>query len=182
MNTNRGYSLTELITVIAIIGILATVILASLQTAREKGRAAKAESELLNVRDAIAAMLVDTRKYPNGCPSIPEDSEVNLDSPVAGLVSQPPLGPISATCEWTARDRYLWNGPYMAVPSSDPWGHPYEFDPDYFEGMDCPTSPNHDVSRNFTGPNFPAVVSDGPTEDPAGILIYDCDDVFIRLY
>ncbi len=187
-NLKNGYSLTELITVIAIIGILATVIVGSLSGAREKGKIAHAQEELLNIRGAIGALLVDTKKYPNGCTSIPADYEVELDNPQAGIATTPSVGVVGTDCEWTARDVYLWNGPYLNVPK-DPWGNPYIFDPDYFQGMDCPDSPYYFPSHDhglflttFPGVMIPALVSNGPNGAmETGFNTYDCDDIFIPL-
>jgi prepilin peptidase dependent protein D len=46
----KGFTLIELLVVIAIIGILASIILASLATARSKGSDASVEEELANIR------------------------------------------------------------------------------------------------------------------------------------
>ncbi len=49
-NTSRGFTLIELLVVIAIIGILSAVVLASLNTARNRGADAAVKSNLANAR------------------------------------------------------------------------------------------------------------------------------------
>ena len=50
MKNNKGFTLIELLVVIAIIGVLSTVVLASLTTARTRGRDASVQSQLSNMR------------------------------------------------------------------------------------------------------------------------------------
>ncbi|OGG59449.1 hypothetical protein A3C86_00640 [Candidatus Kaiserbacteria bacterium RIFCSPHIGHO2_02_FULL_49_16] len=53
----RGFTLIELLVVIAIIGVLSSVVLASLSTARIKGRTAAAQSNMKAVQTAASMCL-----------------------------------------------------------------------------------------------------------------------------
>jgi len=64
MKTNKkGFTLIELLVVIAIIGILASVVLASLSTARGKGNDAKVKGQLASVRNAAEIYYSNNNKY-----------------------------------------------------------------------------------------------------------------------
>lgn len=63
-NSNRGFTLIELLVVIAIIGILSAVVLASLQTARQKARDATRISDMKNVQLALELYFDSGQNYP----------------------------------------------------------------------------------------------------------------------
>lgn len=61
---NKGFTLIELLVVIAIIGILSSVVLASLNSARVKGRDAKRVSDLSQLKLALELYFDSNREYP----------------------------------------------------------------------------------------------------------------------
>ena len=72
LQTQRGFTLIELLVVIAIIGTLASVILANLNSAREKANDAARRAALEEVQKALALYYLDNGIYPalgsnNGC-------------------------------------------------------------------------------------------------------------------
>jgi len=171
VNNGAGFTLIELLIVISIIGILASIVLNSLNTARENAKIAKATSELRNVRSAIAMLENDTGKWPNGCPpNIISNPEVELDNAQAGIKVQPAVQDNGDGCEWVAEDIVNWDGPYMETPI-DPWGTSYWFDPDYTPYDNCVTIPDE--------AQVIVLVSFGPNK--VGVNAYDCDDVFVKI-
>ncbi len=61
---NKGFTLIELLVVIAIIGILSSVVLASLNTARQKGRDARRISDIKQIQLALELNYDSTQSYP----------------------------------------------------------------------------------------------------------------------
>ncbi len=63
MKKNKGFTLIELLVVIAIIGILSSVVLVSLNVAREKGKDAKVKAQLSNARQSGQLYLDSNASY-----------------------------------------------------------------------------------------------------------------------
>ena len=64
MNKRRGFTLIELLVVIAIIGLLSSIVLASLNTARVKGRDTKRVSEMRSIQTAVELYYSTNGHYP----------------------------------------------------------------------------------------------------------------------
>lgn len=73
MKSSKGFTLIELLVVIAIIGILSSVVLASLNSARVKGRDAKRVSDLSQVKLALELYFDSNRQYPTATSSLVPD-------------------------------------------------------------------------------------------------------------
>lgn len=165
---NRGFTVLELLVVLAIIGVLATVVIISSEDGREKGKIAAARSQLVNVRTGIYLLYSDTKKIPGGCPLGDRNNiETNLDDPRAGLHTAPPLYAGGGDCRWLQADIDRWNGPYITTPI-DPWGRPYQYDPDYVQYRNCPDIPEEPITQ--------AILSLGRDG-----ITYSCDDVIVPM-
>jgi prepilin-type N-terminal cleavage/methylation domain-containing protein len=81
-HTKTGFTLIELMVVIAIIGILSTIVTASLTTAKQKSRDAKRIADVKNIQLALEQYYNDNLNYPvniytslapNYLPNVPYD-------------------------------------------------------------------------------------------------------------
>ncbi|HEY4517664.1 MAG TPA: type II secretion system protein [Candidatus Paceibacterota bacterium] len=118
INTKRGFTLIELLVVIAIIGILSSVVLVSLNTARNKGADAATKSQLAQVRSQ-AELFYDGNgnSYTGVCSNANVSSQLNgakNSSGATALVqaSAPAALPAGAagtvTCHDTAGASSAW--------------------------------------------------------------------------
>jgi type II secretion system protein G len=108
---NRGFTLMELLVVMAIIGVLASVVLSSLNVARTKARDAQRISDARSIRMAINAYFLDNGSYPNsgGVGIDPNDSWSNsnhstswsaLETALRPYISRLPLDPVNTATGW----------------------------------------------------------------------------------
>jgi len=152
MRVRRGFTIIEILVVMAIIGILSTIATASLLSAREGARIAKARHDIDAIVSAVKGLENDTGEWP-GHQEVEKittagTNEIwDLSAPAAGLAG-------------TDGNFPGWNGPYIGNLPKDPWGQNYFWDSDYQVGG---------VDRVVVG-------SFGPNK--VGPNLYDSDDIY----
>lgn len=97
----EGFTLVELMVVIVIIGLLATVVLINVLPSQDKAMVTKARADIATLEQAMEMYRLDNFSYP---------------SSLAALVQPPPGGDAS---------RYR-SGGYIKKLPSDPWNRPYQ--------------------------------------------------------
>lgn len=103
-DTENGFTLVELLVVIVIIGLLATVVAINVIPAGNQARVTKAKADIATLEQALEQYRLDTMAYPSATEGLNA-----LLAPPPGL-AQP--------------ERYRVGGYIKRLPV-DPWGRPY---------------------------------------------------------
>jgi general secretion pathway protein G len=99
-----GYTLMELLVVLAILGFLAAMATPQVLKYIDRSRASTAKTEVANISSALELYKLDVGRYPT------------TQEGLTALQKAPP-----------GIDN--WNGPYIKKQAglTDPWGHPYHY-------------------------------------------------------
>ena len=137
----RGFSMVELVVVLAVIAILATLITPIITSYVDKAKINKAHNDVRNLATALVQFNSDTKTFPifTSPAQYPNGSTYDV---VAGEGADPALG--SGISGWittnTGNLRAMlnenslllatvgsahWNGPYVGLIGEDPWGTKY---------------------------------------------------------
>lgn len=104
--THRGFTLIEMLVVLVIIGLLASLIGPKLFTKVDASKVQTAQTQVKMLKGALGTLRLDIGRFPTQ----PEG---------LGLLNTQPAD---------EKLRARWHGPYLddAVPM-DPWGNPYQY-------------------------------------------------------
>lgn len=178
---NSGFTLIEILVVLAIIGLLSTLTMAAVNMARGKAKVAKALNDIDTLNTALEMLATDTGQWPGhqqvyvigtatpnneycGVDAATNDcASRTLGDDSAGLVSNDGTTPFTN-----------WQGPYIKEAPLDAWGHEYFFDTDYqVDAAGLPTG-----CGGVGGPIDVVVIgSYGPDGLGIPVASYSCDDI-----
>ncbi len=122
MKHKKGFTLIELLVVIGIIGILAAVVLVSLNKSRSKAQAARIAENFRELQNAWAIWQTDTGAI------FPEEDSFGLTNSEAPCHDDP----VMADTDLYGNVLSLTGlaGPYLAEEVRDTWGRQYSYDND----------------------------------------------------
>lgn len=98
-----GFTLIEIMIVIVIIGVLATLVVPRVIDRPDQAREIKAAQDIRTIQAAIQMYKLDNYTYPSE------------QQGLAALIKQPTSGVVPKN----------WNGPYLEKTPEDPWGNAY---------------------------------------------------------
>ncbi len=117
LQDRRGFTLIELMIVIVIVGILATLLIPRIMERPEEARRVKAKMDIRTIESALKLYKIDSGEYPT--------TEQGLEA----LINKPDTAPVPM--KW--RDGGYLDG--NSVPK-DPWGNPYNYASPTQDGKD----------------------------------------------
>jgi general secretion pathway protein G len=101
-----GFTLIEIMVVIAIIGILATLIVPRIMGRPDEARVTAAKHDIGTLSQALKLYRLDIGRYPT------------TEQGLKALVTRPSAEPVPQN--WKT-------GGYLDLLPNDPWGHPYQY-------------------------------------------------------
>jgi general secretion pathway protein G len=115
MNSRRqqqvGFTLIEIMVVILILGLLATLVVQSLRGATDKAKRTKAMADIAEFKTALDRYYIDNGSYPTS------------DQGLQALVNPPSQGNQAQTTNYE-------EGGYIRRIPNDPWNNPYVYQSD----------------------------------------------------
>ena len=103
MKKQRGFTLVELLVVISIISILATLLMANFIGVRQRGRDGQRKSNLFNIQSALELYRADAGLYPT-TGNFPACNSPLTDGGSTTYMTKVPCDPLSGSYVYTSAD------------------------------------------------------------------------------
>ncbi len=100
----KGFTLIEVMIVIVILGVLASLIVPRIMGRTDEARATVAKADISTIKSALQLYKLDNRTYPTTTQGL------------QALVQKPSTDPVPVA----------WKN-YLEKLPNDPWGHPYQY-------------------------------------------------------
>ncbi|HLX36430.1 MAG TPA: type II secretion system major pseudopilin GspG [Candidatus Binataceae bacterium] len=111
MANQDGFTLIEIMVVILILGLLATIVVQSLRGATDKAKRVKAQADISEIKTGLDRYYLDMGSYPT------------TEQGLTALVSPPSTGATGASTNYET-------GGYLQSIPKDPWGNNYAYQSD----------------------------------------------------
>ncbi|HEI8865500.1 type II secretion system major pseudopilin GspG [Serratia sp. AKBS12] len=105
LHPQRGFTLLEIMVVIVILGVLASLVVPNLMSNKERADRQKALSDIAALENALDMYKLDNNRYPT------------TEQGLMALVKAPTVAPLP---------RYYNPAGYLRRLPADPWGQPYQ--------------------------------------------------------
>lgn len=102
----QGFTLIEIMVVVVILGILATIVVPKIMGRPDEARVVAAKQDISSIMQALNLYRLDNSRYPS--------TEQGLQA----LVQKPSTEPVPSNYK---------QGGYLGKLPTDPWGNPYQF-------------------------------------------------------
>jgi len=187
MKGKRGFTLIEMVVVLAVVAILAAILVPTIERNISDAKIARANNEVQVLAAAMASFYKDVGFWPHYS---------NTDNPVNFLVSNDGSEGDGTTYDWwptSSRDTFenqlisnapgypecatsnlqenCWKGPYIADVKADPWGHKYSSNVSHY-------ADSYALWVYSAGPNG---IADTNPDQPQTTAALSNDDIGVRL-